>query len=67
MSSQSAARAEPQLNTERNQGRPQIAATPHPSAFSEHGVTAAKPVGTPYRPQRSRISQPHAQHPGGHP
>jgi hypothetical protein len=60
---QTAARAEPQLNAERNQGRPQIAGTPHPSAFTEHGVTAAKPVGTPYHPQRSHIAAPHpAEH-----
>ena len=46
------ARSEPALNAARNQGRPQIAGTPRPSAFRGPGVTAAKPVGEAYRPQR---------------
>ncbi len=46
------ARTEPALNAARNQGRPQIAGTPRPSAFRAPGVTAAKPVGEAYRPQR---------------
>ncbi|HXZ61005.1 MAG TPA: YXWGXW repeat-containing protein [Steroidobacteraceae bacterium] len=46
------ARAEPTLNAARNEGRPQIAGTPRPSAFRAPGVTAAKPVGEPYHPQR---------------
>ena len=45
------ARAEPTLNAARNEGRPQIAGTPRPSAFREQGVTAAKPVGEAYHPQ----------------
>ena len=62
------AQAEPTLNAARNEGRPQIAATPRPSAFREPGVTAAKPVGETYRPQRpvqrerdekSRDERPH--------
>jgi hypothetical protein len=64
---QSAARTTPQFNAERNQGRPQVAGTPHPSGFTERGVTAAKPVGEAYRPQRSRIAQPRAEHEGGRP
>ena len=46
------ARAEPALNAARNEGRPQIAATPRPSAFRAPGVTAAKHVGEAYHPQR---------------
>jgi hypothetical protein len=46
------ARAEPALNAARNEGRPQIAGTPRPSAFRGPGVTAAKPVGEAYHPQR---------------
>jgi hypothetical protein len=46
------ARAEPLLNAARNEGRPQIAGTPRASGFREQGVTAAKPVGEAYRPQR---------------
>jgi hypothetical protein len=45
------ARGEPALNAARNEGRPQIAGTPRPSAFREQGVTAAKPVGEAYHPQ----------------
>ncbi|HEY2273869.1 MAG TPA: YXWGXW repeat-containing protein [Steroidobacteraceae bacterium] len=45
------ARAEPTLNAARNEGRPQIAGTPRPSAFREQGVTAARPVGEAYHPQ----------------
>ena len=45
------ARSEPTLNAARNEGRPQIAGTPRPSAFREPGVTAAKPVGEAYHPQ----------------
>jgi YXWGXW repeat-containing protein len=44
--------SEPALNAARNQGRPQIAGTPRASAFREQGVTAAKPVGEAYHPQR---------------
>jgi hypothetical protein len=46
------ARAEPALNAARNEGRPQIAGTPRASAFRAPGVTAAKPVGPAYHPQR---------------
>jgi hypothetical protein len=45
------ARAEPLQNAGRNEGRPQIAGTPRPSAFREPGVTAAKPIGEAYHPQ----------------
>jgi hypothetical protein len=44
--------SEPALNAARNEGRPQIAGTPRASAFRAQGVTAAKPVGEAYHPQR---------------
>jgi WXXGXW repeat (2 copies) len=44
--------AEPALNAARNLGRPQIAATPRPSAFRAPEVTPAKPVGEAYHPQQ---------------
>ena len=46
-----AARSNPQQNATRNEGHPPIAATPRPGAFTEHGVTAAKPGGPAYHPQ----------------
>lgn len=46
------AQAEPALNAARNEGRPQIAGTPRPSAFRVPGVTPARPVGEAYHPQR---------------
>jgi hypothetical protein len=51
------ARAEPTFNAGRNEGRPPVAGTPHPGAFREPGVTAAKPVGEAYRPQHPQQSQ----------
>jgi hypothetical protein len=53
-----AASNNPQLIAEHNAGHPPIAATPRPSAFNEHGVTAAKP-GPAWHAQH-----PHAE--GGH-
>ena len=55
------ARAEPALNAARNEGRPQIAATPRPSAFRAPGVTAAKPLGEAYHPQRPAQPQDRRQ------
>jgi hypothetical protein len=51
------ARAEPQQNAARNEGRPPFAGTPHPSAFREQGVTAAKPVGEAYHPQQRPVQR----------
>jgi|HubBroStandDraft_1064217.scaffolds.fasta_scaffold01084_16 hypothetical protein len=47
---EAAARANPELVASHNQGRPPIAATTHAGAFTGAGVTAAKPVGTPWHP-----------------
>jgi hypothetical protein len=51
------AQAEPALNAGRNFGRPQIAATPRPSAFRAPEVTAAKPVGEAYHPQQRPVQR----------
>jgi WXXGXW repeat (2 copies) len=53
----STARSNPQLNAAHNQGHPPVAATPRPGAYSERGVTQAKPSGPAYHPQQ--------QHPPG--
>jgi WXXGXW repeat (2 copies) len=45
------ARSEPTLNAARNEGRPPIAATPHPGALREPGATAAKQEGPAWHPQ----------------
>jgi hypothetical protein len=44
-------------NAARNEGRPPVAATPRPGAFEAHEVTAAKPVGPAYHPQRAQGSE----------
>ena len=54
---QVAARTSPLKNAVRNEGRPPVAATPRPSAFQAHEVTAAKPVGAAYRPQHAAQPQ----------
>jgi hypothetical protein len=54
---QVAARTSPLQNAVRNEGRPPVAATPRPSAFQAHEVTAAKPVGSAYRPQHAAAPQ----------
>jgi hypothetical protein len=59
------ARAEPTLNAARNEGRPPIAATPHPGAFHEPGATAAKQEGPAWHPQRPENQQgPHKEEKG---
>jgi hypothetical protein len=45
------ARTSPQQFAVRNEGRPPVAATPRPGAFTANGVTAAKPIGPTYHPQ----------------
>lgn len=55
-----AARTDPQLSATHNEGRPPIAATPHPGALNGTGVVAARPVGPVYRPQvppTARVTQ----------
>ena len=60
------ARTNPMQNAVRNEGRPPVAATPRPGAFQEHGVTAAKPVGPAYRPQRAQGQPERAPENKGH-
>jgi hypothetical protein len=61
------ARANPELQASRNQGRPPVAATARPGALNGAGVTAAKPVGEPWHPAtppavaRNSSSPPHGQ------
>lgn len=52
------ARSEPTLNAARNEGRPPIAATPHPGALREPGATAARPVGPAWHPQHPQPQRP---------
>ncbi|HET7756555.1 MAG TPA: hypothetical protein VFK87_04790 [Steroidobacteraceae bacterium] len=56
----------PSQNAACNEGRPPVAATPHPGAFLDRGVTAAKAVGPVYRPQRPqpRPEQKQEEKPG---
>jgi hypothetical protein len=44
------ARMNPELRARTNQGKPPIAATERPAAFSGHGVIAAKEAGAPWHP-----------------
>jgi hypothetical protein len=48
-----AALSNPQLRASENQGRPPIAATPKPGAFSGNGVVGAKEAGGAYRPENN--------------
>jgi hypothetical protein len=57
-----AARTSPMQNAARNEGRPPVAATPRPSAFSAPGVTAAKPVGAAYHPEHPQGHEERAEH-----
>jgi hypothetical protein len=47
---ENAAQANPELAATHNQGRPPVAATPHPAALAGPGVIAARPVGPAWRP-----------------
>ena len=44
------ARGNPDLRAETNHGKPPIAATERPNAFSGHGVVPARDAGAPYHP-----------------
>ena len=57
-----AARTNPQLRASYNHGKPPVAATPRPSAFTEHGVVAAREGS--YKAAASRPA-PHAGAAGG--
>ena len=49
-----AARSNPQLRASANEGKPPIAATEKPGAFSGAGVVPAKAAGAPYHPPANR-------------
>jgi hypothetical protein len=49
-----AAHANPELRASVNHGRPTIAATPRPGAFSDSGVLRASDAGAPYTPPANR-------------
>jgi len=55
-----AARSNPQMRAEANQGKPPVAATSRPGEFSGGGVVAAKSEGAPYKPAPSRTGTPAA-------
>jgi hypothetical protein len=55
-----AARSNPQMRAEANQGKPPVAATSRPGQFSGGGVVAAKSEGAPYRPAPSHAGAPAA-------
>ena len=49
-----AARGNPELRAAANHGKPPVAATERPAAFSGGGVVAAKEAGAPYNPPANR-------------
>jgi hypothetical protein len=49
-----AARQNRELRASVNQGKPPIAATPRPGAFTDHDVVKAKDAGAPYTPPADR-------------
>jgi hypothetical protein len=55
-----AARSNPQMRAESNQGKPPVAATSRPGEFSGSGAVAAKSEGAPYHPAPSRTGAPAA-------
>lgn len=60
------ARSNPQMRASANQGRPPIAATERPGAFSGSGVVAAREAGAPYHPPANR-GGPRSAETAGHP
>jgi hypothetical protein len=56
-----AARGNPELRASANHGKPPVAATQKPGAFSGREVVPAKQAGAPYNPPANRAAtQPHA-------
>jgi WXXGXW repeat (2 copies) len=59
------ARGNPELRASANHGKPPIAATEKPGAFSGHGVVQAREAGAPYRAPESRgTAGPRTESPG---
>jgi len=63
-----AARTNPEQRASVNHGKPAVAATPKPGAFSDRAVVAAKSAGAPYNPPVKRAAvAPAANVPAAHP
>jgi len=63
-----AARTNPEQRASVNHGKPAVAATPKPGAFSDRAVVPAKAAGAPYNPPVNRAAaQPAAITPAVHP
>jgi hypothetical protein len=63
-----AARTNPEQRASVNQGKPPVAATPKPGAFTDRAVVPAKAAGAPYTPPVNRAAvQPTANIPAAHP
>ena len=63
-----AARSNPEQRASVNHGKPAVAATPKPGAFSDRAVVPAKAAGAPYNPPEKRAAaQPAAATPAAHP
>src|SRR6202158_2565678 len=63
-----AARANPEQRASVNHGKPAVAATPKPGAFSDRAVVPAKAAGAPYNPPvKHAAAQPAADAPAAHP
>jgi len=63
-----AAHTNPQQRASVNQGKPAVAATPKPGAFTDHAVVPAKAAGAPYKaPDKSAAAKPAASAPAAHP
>src|ERR1700723_2574073 len=50
-----------------NQGKPQVAATAKPGAFTGSGVVAARSAGAPYRAPAARVATPPGERPANGP
>jgi hypothetical protein len=62
-----AARTNPEQRASVNHGKPAVAATPKPGAFSDRAVVPAKAAGAPYNPPVKRAAvQPVANAPAAH-
>ena len=62
-----AARTNPEQRASVNHGKPEVAATPKPGAFSDRAVVPAKAAGAPYNPPKRGAVQPVANAPVAHP
>jgi hypothetical protein len=63
-----AARSNPEQRASVNHGRPAVAATPKPGAFSDRAVVPAKAAGAPYNPPVKRAgAEPGANPPAARP